>query len=226
MKSASRYIACLSAAAVMAAMATPSYAQLGNLRNVLPGAGRASASTPEAFVAEATETTKLVMIAAALIASAASESPNKDALKAQIDAIETASSPGDLQAQKAQFDANIATINQNAADAEQLQAIYDRADARQKQLMLTAAYNFSIGMIRNADLAQQAPGMIRSVGTNPMQVTRLGQLRTLGGLLTDQVQATRSMAGPMRALLSKGGVEVPANPSASDAKPVTDDLFG
>lgn len=225
MKKSVRYAICLGTAAVMTTAATQSNAQLSNLRNALPGASRPAASSPEAFLGETVETTKLVMTAAALLAAAASESPNKDSLKAQISAIQSASSPGDLQGQKAQFDANIESINQNAADADQLQAVYDKADAKQKELMLTAAYNFTIGMMRNVELSQQAPGIIRSLGTNPMNVGKLGALRASAGLLGDQVQATRSMIGPMRMLLSKGGVEVPANASASDAKPVNDDLF-
>lgn len=55
---------------------------------------------------------------------------------------------------------------------------------------------------------------------NPMQVTKLGSLRSAAGLIGDQVQATRTMFGPMRTLLSRGGIEVPANASASNARPI------
>lgn len=225
MNKATRFAVYVGTAAMLASVASQSHAQLSGLRKALPGASHSTASTPDAFLSETIQTTKLVMSSAAMLAAAASENPNKDALKAEITAIEAASTPGDLQGQKAQFDANIASINQNAADADRLQAVYDQADAKQKELMMHAAYNFTIGMLRNGQLSQEAPDVIRGVGASPLNAGKLGALRASAGLLGDQVQATRSMIGPMRSLLSKGGVEIPASPSVSDAKPVTDDLF-
>lgn len=200
--------------------ASSAHAQLGGLRNLAPGGARPSAGNPDAFLNETVETTKLVMTSAALLASAASQNADRDTLKAQIAAIEGASSPRDLQAQKASFDANVTTLNQNAADAAALQKIYDNASEQQRALMLNAAYNFTIGMMRNVELGQQAPSLISGLQSNPMQVTKLGSLRAAAGLLGDQAQATRSMIGPMRTLLSRGGVEVPANATASNAKPI------
>ncbi|MNI76980.1 hypothetical protein D3C73_1332440 [compost metagenome] len=101
-----------------------------------------------------------------------------------------------------------------------MQAQYDSASEQKRALMLSAAFNFTVGMMRNAELAQQAPDLIRGLQSNPMQATKLGSLRAAAGLLGDQVQTTRSMVGPMRTLLSRGGVEVPANATASSAKPI------
>lgn len=212
-------------AALVALSATPAAAQWSNLRNALPGASRASAGDPDAFLHETIQTTKLVMSSAALLAEAASANPDKEALRAQLGAIESASSPRDLQSQKASFDANVASIQQHAADAAALEARYEQASAAERQMMLTAAYNFTIGMVRNTELARQAPDMISSLATNPMNLTKIGHLRTSASLLGDQVQATRSMIGPMRTLLSRGGVEVPADATASDARPIDLDAF-
>ena len=121
---------------------------------------------------------------------------------------------------KAEFEADVATVNANAADAAAWQAKYDAANAQQRALMVNAAYNFTIGMMRNVALGQQAPSLISGLQSNPMQLTKLGSLRAAAGLLGDQVQATRSMVGPMRTLLSRGGVEVPADATASSARPV------
>jgi|GEM_PF-1466104 len=222
MKNPSLLAVALTAALAASGYASSAHAQLGGLRNLAPGGGqpRATAGNPDAFLSETVETTKLVMTSAALLAAAASQNADRDTLKAQIAAIEGASSPRDLQAQKANFDANVTTLNQNAADAAALQAIYDNASEQQRGLMLNAAYNFTIGMMRNVELGQQAPSLISGLQSNPMQATKLGSLRAAAGLLGDQVQATRSMVGPMRTLLSRGGVEVPANATASNARPI------
>lgn len=221
MKTSSLLVAIVAATLATTGVTTSAHAQLGGLRNLAPGGNRASVGNPDAFLSETVETTKLVMTSAALLAAAASQDADRDAIKARITAIEGASSPRDLQAHKANFEADVTAVNTNAANAEALQALYDNANEQQRTLMLNAAYNFTIGMMRNAQLGEQAPDLISGLQSNPMHATKLGNLRAAAGLLGDQVQATRSMIGPMRTLLSRGGVEVPANATASDAKSVT-----
>ena len=220
MKTSSLLAVAVAATLAASGVASSAHAQLGALRKLAPGGASASAGDPDAFLSETIETTKLVMTSAALLAAAASQDADRDAIKARIPAIEGASSPRDLQAHKAEFEADVATVNANAADAAAWQAKYDAANAQQRALMVNAAYNFTIGMMRNVALGQQAPSLISGLQSNPMQLTKLGSLRAAAGLLGDQVQATRSMVGPMRTLLSRGGVEVPADATASSARPV------
>jgi len=220
MKTSSLLAVAVAATLAASGVASSAHAQLGALRKLAPGGASASGGDPDAFLSETIETTKLVMTSAALLAAAASQDADRDAIKARITAIEGASSPRDLQAHKAEFEADVATVNANAADAAAWQAKYDAANAQQRALMVNAAYNFTIGMMRNVALGQQAPSLISGLQSNPMQLTKLGSLRAAAGLLGDQVQATRSMVGPMRTLLSRGGVEVPADATASSARPV------
>lgn len=221
MKTLSLLAVALTAALAVSGYASSAHAQLGGLRKLAPGAQSApSAGDPDAFLSETLETTKLVWSAASLLASAVTEDGKQEEARAQLTAIRGASSLRELQAQKANFEANVAAVNANAATAADLQAKYDNASEKQRTLMLNAAYNFTIGMMRNVELGQQAPNLISGLQSNPMQATKLGSLRAAAGLLGDQVQATRSMVGPMRTLLSRGGVEVPANATASSAKPI------
>ncbi|SJM62020.1 hypothetical protein FM111_08660 [Brevundimonas diminuta 3F5N] len=222
MKTSSLLAVALTAALATSGYASSAHAQLGGLRKLAPGGGQpqATAGDPDAFLSETLETTKLVWSAATLLAHAVDEDGKQEEARAQLAAIQGASSLRELQAQKASFEANVATVNANAQDAAALQAKYDNASANQRTLMLNAAYNFTIGMMRNVELGQQAPTLISGLQSNPMQATKLGSLRAAAGLLGDQVQATRSMVGPMRTLLSRGGVEVPANATASSAKPI------
>ena len=222
MKKTNLAIALLLGTSVVAA-SMPASAQLAQMRGMLPGGARTSGAAsvdPDAFLAETIETTKFMMVAASVMASAADTDAERDARRAEIAAIQGASDIGELNAQRASFDANAEAVSLNMGDAQAAQAQYDSMTRDQQQQMLTAAYNFALGMARNVQLAQQAPQLVSSMQSNPMLLRRVGSIRTAGGLLTQQAQLARSMAGPLRALLSRGGVEVPADAHAAEPRPV------
>ncbi|WP_300578000.1 hypothetical protein [Phenylobacterium sp.] len=210
----------ISAAMGMAAPSAAS-AQLG-LRNMIPGAqtSGAAATNPDAFLAETIETTKYMMIAAAVLARAAESDGDRDALRAEIAAIQGISDIGELNAQKASFAANTEAAALNYQDAEATQAKYDAATTEQQQLLLTAAYNFALGMARNSQLASQSSTLLQSMMGNPMLLSRVGSIRTAGSLLAMQAKAAHSMGGPLRTLMSRGGVQPPTDASAEKPKPV------
>lgn len=204
-------------------LASPAAAQLGGLRSLVPGAGTSSAAAtdPDSFLAETIETTKMMMVAAALLAAASSQDENRDALRAEIAAIQGSSSIDELNTHTDSFRENTRVLEENANDAATLQARYDAASKEQQEMMLNAAFNFSLAMMRNAQLGQQGTQLVGSLRSNPMMLTRLGSIRAAGALIGQQVQATRSMAGPMRTLLSRGGVEMPADASTAEPRPVS-----
>lgn len=201
-------------------LASPAAAQFGGLRNLVPGASTsgAAATDPDAFLAETIETTKMMMVAAALLAQASSHDGDRDALRAEIAAIQGSSSIDELNTHTDSFRENAKILEANASDAATLQAQYDAASKDQQEMMLNAAFNFSLAMMRNAQLGQQAPQLMGSLRSNPMMLTKLGSIRAAGSLVGQQIQATRSMAGPMRTLLSRGGVEMPADASTAEAR--------
>lgn len=220
-----RSIAAIAAVAAFAGITSipePASAQIGQLRNMIPGArtSGAAAVDPDAFLAETIETTKFMMIAAAVLAQAAGTDSDRDALRAEITAIQGISDIGELNARRETFDANTEAAALNYGDAASTQAKYDAATAEQQQLLLSAAYNFSLGMARNTQLASQAPQLLQSMMSNPMLLGRAGSIRTAGGLLAQQAQAARSMGGPLRTLMSRGGVEVPADAHAAEPRAV------
>lgn len=151
--------ACVPAlAALLAAthLASPAAAQLGGLRSLVPGAGTSSAAAtdPDSFLAETIETTKMMMVAAALLAAASSQDENRDALRAEISAIQGSSSIDELNTHTDSFRENTRVLEKNADDATTLQARYDAASKEQQELMLNAAFNFSLAMMRNVRLGQ------------------------------------------------------------------------
>lgn len=204
-------------------LASPAAAQLGGLRNLVPGANTSTAASvdPDAFLAETVETTKMMMIAAALLADASNHDTNRDSIRAKITAIQGVSSIDELNTHTDAFREDAKAAEATAGDAAALQAAYDAASKDQQELMMTAAYNFSLAMARNVRLGQQGSQLIGNLRTNPMMLTKLGSIRSAGSLIGLQAQAARSMGGPLRTLLSRGGVEAPADASTAQARTVS-----
>ncbi len=213
-------LAAVSMATLIAIPETAS-AQLG-LRNMIPGAqtSSAAATNPDAFLAETIETTKFMMIAAAVLAKAADTDGDRDALRAEVAAIQGISDIGELNAKRESFTENTDAAALNYQDASATQAKYDAASAEQQQLLLSAAYNFALAMARNTQLTSQASGLVQSMMGNPMLLGRVGSIRTAGSLLALQAKAAHSMGGPLRTLMSRGGVQPPADAHAAEPKPV------
>jgi hypothetical protein len=206
----------------LAATPQPAAAQFGGLRSLIPGAttSNAAAVDPDAFLAETIETTKFMMIAAAVLAQAADTDNDRDSLRAEISAIQGISDIGELNARRDAFTADTEAAASNYGDAATTQAKYDSATSEQRQLLISAAYNFSLGMARNAQLASQSPQLLQSMMANPMLLQRIGSIRSAGGLLAQQARAARSMGGPLRTLMSRGGVEIPADAHAAEPRAV------
>lgn len=209
-------------AVVLASAASPAVAQLGQLGRLVPGGSgnSAAAADPDAFLAETLESTKLMMISAHVLARAAETDAQRDSMRAEIAAIQNMSSLEEVNARQAAFDADLAAASENFSSAEEAQTAYDNASRQQQELLLSAAFNFSLAMLKNARLADQAPGLIQTLGRNPMMLSKIGSVRSAAGLLGKQMQAVRSMGGPLRVILSKGGVEAPTEAETTEPRSV------
>lgn len=209
-------------AIALASAASPASAQLGQLGRLVPGGStsNAAAADPDAFLAETLETTKFMMVAAYVLARASEADTDRDSMRAYIAGVEGMSSMDEVGARQDQLDADLVAVNANYADAAKAQAIYDAASREQQELLLSAAYNFTLAMVRNAQLAQQAPDLLQSMGRNPMMLRKAGSIRSAAGLIGKQVQAARSMGEPLRVLMSRGGVEAPTDAQASEPRTV------
>jgi hypothetical protein len=189
----------------------------------LPGTGGSGAASydPDAFVYETVQTTKLMMVSAALLAAAADSKSDADAVRARIKAIEGINEVGELKSQKKAFNSDMGAIKTNAGDAQAAEALYDRSDAKSRKLLSAAAYNFALAMLRNTVLAGQAPDLIRNVSSSPAMMMKVGSLKTAGDLAVQQAKAVGSMSGPMQTLMSRGGVKAPTDARSSKPKPVS-----
>ena len=199
--------------------------KMGGLGGMIPGGRTSGAASvdPNAFLAETIETTKFMMIAAAVLAQAADTDKGRDSLRAEIAAIQNISDIGELNARKEAFATNIEAASLNYADADKAQQRYNSATKDQQKLLMTAAYNFSLGMARNVQLSAQAPQLLSSIKANPMLLSKVGSMTAAAGLIGQQAKAAYSMGQSLRTLMSHGGVEVPSDSHA--AKPQTVEIL-
>lgn len=212
MISIQRSVACIAVLATLGA-AAPAQAQLSQLGRMLPGGSTSNAAAvdPDAFLNETFETTRLMMISAYILAQASRTDVSRDEMRAHIAQLNSMSSSGEIDAQKAQFESDLAAVNANYANSDDVQARYNAASAEQQQMLLSAAYNFTLAMARNARLSQQGPELLQSIGRNPTMLRKAGSIRGAVAMIGMQVNAVRSMGDPLRTLMSRGGVEAPSD---------------
>ncbi|HRO32690.1 MAG TPA: hypothetical protein PLQ03_04680 [Brevundimonas sp.] len=210
------------ALSLVASSAQAQLGQLGQLRGLVPGVGGGNAASysPDAFLAETAQTTQMMMIAAVALRAASDERENREQYRARITQLNGSTNVGELNAHKAAFQEDLQALSANAAEAEVWQTRFDGASSDQRSLMLNAAFNFSLAMVRNVRLAQQAPTLVNNIARNPMMLTKLGQLRAAAELIMIQTNAARSMWTPMRAIMAKGGVAEPQDSSSTQPRAV------
>jgi hypothetical protein len=211
------------AVAGLVAIPEPVAAQFGGLRGAIPGASpsRAASVDPDAFLAETIETTHLMMVAAVVLAKAGQTGTTRASLQAEITDIQSKRNIGELNTLQASFRTNVEAASRNFEDAAANQASYDAMTAEQQQLMLSAGFNFVLAMVRNVRLAQQVPQLVQSMQSNPMLLTKLGSIRSAGGLLAQQAQLATGMLVPLRSLMARGGVEVPTDAQTTTARVIS-----
>jgi hypothetical protein len=196
---------------------------LGKLGSFIPGARTSNAASidPDTFLAETIETTKMMMISAEVLHHAARKDGNRETLRSEIKAIEGISDIGELNTKRESFSSNMEAVALNYKDAEAIKSKYDSASADQQKLLLSAAYNFSLAMVRNVQLTSQAPDLMKNMMTNPALLRRAGSIMTAGGLLALQAKEARSMVEPLGILLSRGGVKPPTDAQAGKPRPIS-----
>jgi len=212
----------LSAAAAMLAVApTAGLAQFGPLTGMIPGGGmHTSGVGPDKFLADTIETTKFVMISAAILRDAASEAPNKAALAEKLKAINDANDVKELDAHRLQMDQDIQAINDNKNLSSNVQANLAHADARQREQIAAATFNFALGAFRNVQLAQEAPHVVDAVKSNPMLTLKIGKVITASRLIMDEAQQTAGMMGSLHIIMTAGNIEEPKPAETTKPHPV------
>lgn len=210
-------------AAAMLLAPVAAHAQFGGLgKKVLGGGGgdSAPAADADAFLANASRSTKNVMLSAALLAQAVTTRGDLAGRKAELVALQNAHDVKELDAHRASLSSDLATLNGRADLAADLSSAYDAGNAEQKKMIQTALANLAIGIYRNTELVGQAPAMVQGIGRNPVLATRIGQFRLAAALVELQGKGLGGIATKMPKLLSAVKVKAPKTSATSEPEAV------
>lgn len=205
-------------------LASAQFGGLGGLAKQAVGGGSApggvSAADAGTFLTNATASTKNVMIAAALLAQAAKDRNGLASQKAEIEAISKAQSPSELAAHKDTLSSNLSALNSNANLAENIGQAYSQGTSTQKELIAAALGNLALGIYRNTQLASQAPGFVSGAASNPQLMTRIGDFKTVAGLLGLQTKGLATIAPALPKLFSAVKLTAPAAGTSTTPKAI------
>lgn len=213
-------------AGVLLIVALPSAAsaQFGGLvktaKGALGGGSTVSTGDAEGFLDGAAQSTKNVMIAAALLAQAITDRNGLAGKKAEIDAIQGIQDVKEFGAHKASLQSNLDVLSQRENLSGDLQVAYETGNAKQKKIISTAVLNLAIGVGRNVLLAGQAPTMLKGIGRNPALATRAGQFKTAGELITLQARGLGGIATHLPTLMKAMKVQAPSDLNTTEPQPV------
>jgi hypothetical protein len=192
------------------------HAQFGALGSVAHRATGGSASTevagvsPDAFLAASVLSTKNVMIAAALIAQALEDRTKLAGVKIYADQVENCADPKALDAMKDSLNSNVAALNARKDLAGDVTSVYNAGNAQQKKLIGVAIVNLAIGIYRDTQLTTQAPGVISSMGSNPMNLSHITRVKLAAGLLALQSKGLVSVGAALPKMMSAVKIAAPA----------------
>jgi hypothetical protein len=197
--------------------------QLGGLGNKAPanhGAAPSASVDPDRFLHDTIETTKYVMIAAAILHDAASAAPDEVALANRLKAINDVNDVKELDTHRVEMDQDIAAINSNQDLSARIKANMRHASAQQRARLAGAAFNFALGVYRNAQLAAEAPKVVDSIKYNPMQAMKAPKLLMAAHLVMDEAQQTAGMVGSLHAIMTAGNIATPTPSETTAPQPV------
>lgn len=196
------------------ALSMPAQAQFGGFGNMakgmIGGGSSVSSGDADAFLRDATMSTKNVMIAAALLAQAVTSKAGLAGCKAQIQALENVQDIKELDAHRDDLKSNLATLGERSDLAGDLHQAYEAGNEQQRKAIGAAVFNLALGILRNTHLAGEAPGMIKGVSANPALLTRVGQFKVAGSLLGLQAQGLGGIATSIPKLLTATKVVAPS----------------
>lgn len=210
--------------ACLLSVTTSASAQLGGLGPKVPKLGGGSSSAVvdvDQYINSSTETAKMMLTAVAILDYARKPQATKAELKAQIGTINDKKSPGELNAYSKTIVPQVSALNDDANATAEIQAKYQKASAEEKALISNAIFNMAVALPRMVKLAKDGPDLIKSIGTSPANLGKIGRIKDAVELFGRQVGATGKFAGALPKLLSAVKVQAPSDPQTTQFKPTT-----
>lgn len=196
------------ALSIMAAPVT-AQAQIGGFAKKMLGGSdtQVSGEDADAFLQKALKSTKNVMISAALLSQALTDRDGIASQKASIEAIKGTTNFGELKVHETKLKDDLEVLSKRKDLEADLTATYNEADEKQKKIIGAAIANLALGVYRNVDLASNAPGMAKSVGSNPKLLNRVGEFKTASSLVGLQGKGLGTIGKSLPKVMSKLKVE-------------------
>lgn len=222
--SALRNVICGCLALAVLATPTAGSAQFGGAlrvaRGVVGGEASVSSGDAESFLSNATRSTKNIMISASLLAQLLTDKDGLAGQKAYIDNVQGRQDIGELGALRSSLRSNLDVLAKRENLAADLSGLYNGGTEEQRRVMTLALGNLAIGIFRNVQLAEQAPGIVSGIGANPRLLTRVGDFRLAAELIGIQAAGLGGIASSLPALFSAAQIEMPDQAETTEPREI------
>ena len=188
------------------------------------GGGAAANSAPavdvDGFMIKASDTNMMFQQSALLLASFLGEKATVAALNTKLQSIQTIADPKEKSAQmKALYVEQESVIKATLDDKTKATEQLSQIQGEQRERVISAAFNFALGVIQAKDLVPSGQNAIASLQLNPMQATKLIGLKNTVSDLTGIVGSSVTALTTVPSLFKAAKIDAPMPTSTSD-KPV------
>jgi len=184
------------------------------------GSKTTSASTggdPDAFIKTAASAEKLMNESVThLVKSLASKKESAD-IEATMKAANTTTDAKEKQAKETEVKKSQDAALNEALNSADLKDKIKKMDSKQREALGASAFNFSLALLQDKSLSDQASGLISSMSSNPMNATKLASVKDVASSVSNQISSASKIAGKMPDIFTAVGVKAPAT---KDDKPM------
>ena len=211
---------CIALITLGVASYTPQVMSFG-LGDMLGGGSKtsnASAGDPDAFLKSAKDAESLMNNSLTLLVRSLASKEKAAGFEASRKAANAVTDPAEKQAKLNEVSkSEAATINEILSN-DKFKDDIKQMDGKQKEDLGAAAFNFALALLQDQSLVEQSSGLISSLLSNPMNVSKLGTVKDAAFSLSNQVSSASKIAAKMPDVFSAVGVKAPAS---KDEKPKT-----
>jgi hypothetical protein len=179
--------------------------------------GAQASGDPDAFIRSAAVAESLMGNAlTAMVTSLASKDKAAE-YEASMKAASALTDPAEKQAKTEEVQKSAVALLNETTSNEAYQGKINKMSAAQKTQLASAAYNFSLALLQDKALVGQSQGLIASIGANPLNATKLLNVKSSAASLSNQLALGGQLLGKMPAIFKAVDVKAPAS---ADAKPM------
>ena len=207
------------AAAIGLAVSMSANAQFGGLLGGSKSDSKgASAADVDGFLTAAADADSLIRKSSDTLFSAVASKQEIDKYNEDLTAANALTDPKEKDAaiKKAQDDSQAVLAKEDFA--KKTDELKKTADAKKKQQVGAAIYNFVLGALKDKELLDRGQGIISSISSNPMMVTKLGKVKDVVGSISSQMGNVSTIASGIQKMTSV--VKLDSLPTKASDQPV------